>query len=91
MDFSEAKAPRARELATPTPHYAKRKRGPEVAADGIVLSASFPASMPGQLTVEDAPEDVPALDFVASPAPPAEDKNSCGDLQTVPNENHIES
>ena len=57
--------------------------------------------MLGQLTVDDVREDAPALDFVAAPVPLAEDQSSRGVLggrfvaggflQTVPNENQIES
>ena len=48
MDFSSMHAPCARELATPTSHYANRQRGPEVIAEGVILGDSYHAVAPRQ-------------------------------------------
>ena len=77
LELTEGGQPLARELAAPTSHYAKRNRGPDVAAESLVLrkmdTTEFPPERP-HAVCRSAPSPCPA----ATPTgPPLQRRTHC--------------
>ena len=103
LDFTGGANPRIRELATPTSHYARRQRGPEVAAEGLILQNPESAKDYGPGSNVDL-QAWAAMQTPAEAGAPSSEGEPCatsgqavgnfvagGFLRTVPEEGSVES